>query len=277
MFFILLYKQLNFGMNDAFKAQGRFISVEVLRMNVLKRRLGTAAFAGLFAVAAIGTAHATLNSFIAQDDGAPTTGPFPNSAAAQASFLAAASAFGPTHTITYESLATGYYSPIAAAPGVSIALTGPNFGSGFSGISNTTLGNLYGFNTTPAGSQWLGSAGGSATFTFATPTHSFGTFLTGLQTVFSGTTALQITFNDGTSQLLTPPINVNGGAEYFGFTDTSPFTSLTLTNLTNDAWGIDDTTYNGLSTSVPEPGSLGLLGLGALLIGAFVALRRRFA
>ena len=246
-------------------------------MNVLTRRWGTAILAGLFAAGAIGTAHATTTTFAGQDDGAPTTGPFTNSDAAQTSFLAAASVFGPTHTITYEGLAPGYYSPIAAAPGVSITLTGPNFGSGFSGISNTTFGNLYGFNTTSAGSQWLGFAGGSATFTFATPTYSFGTFLTGLQTVFSGTNALQVTFNDGTSQLFTPAINVDGGAAYFGFTDTSPFSSLTLTNLTNDAWGIDDTTYNGRLTSVPEPGSLGLLGIGALLIGAFVALRRRFA
>ncbi|GEM_PF-1915146 len=246
-------------------------------MNRTTRRLGTAVLAGLFATAALGTAHATIITFVGQDDGAPTTGPFPNSAAAQASFLAAASAFGATHTITYESLATGFYSPIAAAPGVSIALNASNYGSGFSGINNTTLGNLYGFNTTPGGSQWLGFPGGSATFTFASPTYSFGTFLTGLQQYFSGTDDLQITFNDGTSQVLTPPINVNGGAEYFGFTDTSPFTSLTLTNLSGDAWGIDDTTFNGPSTSVPEPGSLGLLGLGALLIGGLVTLRRRFA
>ncbi|EIM02206.1 PEP-CTERM domain protein [Rhodanobacter thiooxydans] len=246
-------------------------------MNLPTRRWGTTILAGLLAAGAIGAAHATTTTFSGQDDGALTTGPFPNSNTAQASFLAAASVFGPTHTITYESLATGYYSPIAAAPGVSITLTGTNFGPGFSGISNTTLSNLYGFNTTSAGSQWLGFAMGSATFTFATPTHSFGTFLTGLQTVFSGTNALQVTFSDGTSQLFTPAINVDGGAAYFGFTDTSPFSSLTLTNLSSDAWGIDDTTFNGRSTSVPEPGSLGLLSIGALLIGAFVALRRRLA
>lgn len=246
-------------------------------MNVLTRRLSTAVLVGLCAAAAVGTAHATIVTFVGQDDGASTTGPFPNSAAAQASFLAAASGFGTIHTIDYENLATGYYSPIAAAPGVSIGLTGPNFGSGISGISNTTLGNLYGFNTSPGGSQWLGFPGGSATFTFATPTYSFGTFLTGLQTTFSGTNGLQITFDDGTSQLLTPPINNGGGAEFFGFTDTNPFTSITLTNLTNDAWGIDDTTYNGASVSVPEPAELGMFGLGALLIGLFAGLRRRIS
>lgn len=242
-------------------------------MNVLTKRLSMA-IAGLFAVAAIGTAHATIVTYVGQDDGAGTSGPFPNSTAAQASFLAAAAN---NHTISYENLAVGYYSPIAAALGVSIALTGPNYGSGFSGISNTTSGNVYGFNTTTGGSQWLGFAGGSATFTFAAPIYSFGTFLTGLQQVFSGTDGLQITFNDGTSQTLMPPINLNGGAEYFGFTDTNPFTSITLTNLSNDAWGIDDTSFGASSTSVPEPGSLGLLGFGALLIGGFVTLRRRIA
>jgi hypothetical protein len=244
-------------------------------MNALTTRLGTAILAGVFATAAIGTAHATISIDSGQDNAAPTSGPFPNSATAQANFLAAASGYGTTQTITYENLATGYYSPIAAGPGVSIGLTGPNFGPGFSGISNITNGNLYGFNTTSGGSQWLGVPGGSATFTFAMPTYSFGTFLTGLQTVFSGTDRLQITFNDGTDQLLTPLPNADGGAQYFGFTTTSPFTSITLTNLTNDAGGIDDTTFNGRSISVPEPGSLGLLGFGALLIGALVVLRRR--
>jgi hypothetical protein len=214
-----------------------------------------------------GSAHATIVTFVGQDDGAPVSGPFPNSDAAQTSFEAAAAVFGSLNTITYESLAVGFYSPIAAAPGVSIALSAPNDGNGFSGISNTTFGNLYGFNTTPGGSQWLGFTGGSATFTFATPTYSFGTFLTGLQTYFSDTTDLQITFNDGTPELLTPPINVNGGAEYFGFTDTTPITSITITNLTADAWGVDDTTYNTASVvPTPEPASLALLGAALVLL-----------
>jgi hypothetical protein len=71
--------------------------------------------------------QATIVTFAGQDDRAPVTGPFPNSVAAQASFEAAAAAFGTLNAITYENLAVGFYSPIAAAPGVSIALNAPNF------------------------------------------------------------------------------------------------------------------------------------------------------
>jgi hypothetical protein len=217
--------------------------------------------AGAFVTLALcaSTSQAGIVFFQGQDDGAPTTGPFPNSDAAQASFEAAAAGFGTTNTITYENLALGYYTPIAAAAGVSIALTGPDGGAGLAGISNTTLGNVYGFNTTPAGANWLGFSGGTATFTFATPTNSFGTFMTGLQTFYTAQGVLTITFNDGTSETLTPTVNVNGGAQYFGFTDTSAFSSVTISDISNDGWGIDDTTYNGVAT--PEPASFTLLGL----------------
>ena len=162
------------------------------------------------------TSQASIIVFQGQDDGAPTTGPFPNSDAAQASFETAAAAFGSTNTITYENLALGYYNNlIAAAAGVSIALTGSDGGAGLSGISNTTLGNVYGFNTTTGGANWLGFGDGTATFTFATPTNSFGTFLTGLQTFYTAQGVLTITFNDGTTETLTPTVNVNGGAVHF--------------------------------------------------------------
>ena len=52
----------------------------------------------------------TITSYTGSDDGASTSGPWPLSAAAQTAFLAAA---GPTSTLTFESLALGYYTPIA--------------------------------------------------------------------------------------------------------------------------------------------------------------------
>jgi hypothetical protein len=231
--------------------------------------------AGVVLIASIlctSTSRAAIVTFVGQDDGAPITGPFTNSDVAQSSFEAGAMGFGTLNTLTYESLAVGFYSPIIA-PGVTITLSAPDFGAGFSGINDTTMGNLYGFNTTPSGDQWLGFPGGSATFTFSSPTNSFGTFLTGLQQIFSGTSGLVITFNDGTPETLNPPINVNGGAEYFGLTDTSSFTSLTITNTTNDAWGVDDTTFNGSPSAVPEPTSLTLVATGLGFAG--LVLRRQ--
>ena len=211
----------------------------------------------------------TITSYTGSDDGASTSGPWPLSAAAQTAFLAAA---GPTSTLTFESLALGYYTPIAAAPGVTITLNAVNDGCAYSGICNTTLGNLYGFNVTPGGSQWLGAPIGTTTYSFATPITAFGLWLTGVQTVF--TSSFTLTFNDGTAQTLNLPINVNGGASYYGFTDSASFSSITITNLSDDAWGQDDVSYSTQSSTVPEPGSLALFGSG--VIGLAGLLRRKF-
>jgi hypothetical protein len=215
---------------------------------------------------AAGASQAGITTFSGQDDGAPTTGPFTNSDAAQTSFLGAATSFGPVHTETFEEQSVGF-STVYSITGATITLNAPDDGPSFSGISNTTNGNLYGFNTTPGDANWLGFTGGSATFDFAKPTNSFGFFTTGIQTVF--TSALTVSFNDGASESLSLPINVNGGASYFGFTDSTPVSSITITNISDDAWGIDDVSFN---SSVPEPGAWALMCIGVGLFGA--AMRR---
>ena len=232
---------------------------------------GTTVARYLFIVAAVvlvsGCAMAgTIVTYSGQDDGALTTGPFPNSNAAQAEFQAVAATLSPIGTITFENQPVGYNANFTAAPGVNVSLTGPDYGQGFSGISNFTFGNLYGFNTTPGGANWLGFATGTATFAFSNPTEYLGFWLTGVQTVF--TTSMTVTFSDGAAQTLNVPINVNGGAQFFGFTDTgSSIASVTITNLSNDAWGIDDVQYNrNNNNSTPEPSSLLLLGSGALAV-----------
>ena len=83
-----------------------------------------------------------------------------------------------------------------------------------------------------------------------------------------------LTFNDGTSETLNLPINVNGGTTYYAFTDTASFSSITITNLSNDAWGIDDVRYGAGTSSAPEPSSLMLLGSGVVALAG--VLRRKF-
>jgi len=225
-----------------------------------------AIFVSLALLGLPGLSSAGITTFSATDDGV-YPGPWLNSATAQANFMAAAGGFGPLNTITFENLPTGFYTPFSPAPGVTVMMNASNYGDGISGISDTTFGQLYGFNTTPSGSKWFGFPGssytsGSATFIFAVPTYSFGMYLTGLQTFY--TTSLTESFNDGAPQTLTLPVTVNGGAEYFGFTDNAPFSTITITDNGNDGyydyWGIDDVTYN----AVPVPPSVWLFGSGVL-------------
>ena len=169
------------------------------------------------AMLATPAAAGNITEYIGNDDGAPVTGPFPASNASQAMFEAAATGFSSINTITFETLPVGFQSSVTAAPGVTVTLNAPDFGSGLSGINNFTFGNTHGFNVTPSGAQWLGFPVGSATFNFAGSTQSFGVWLTGVQS--ASLSSLNMTFNDGQPESLPLPITTNGGAAFFGFTD----------------------------------------------------------
>lgn len=233
-------------------------------MNIFAR---SSIFALTAVTLTIGAAQGATYS--GMDDGSGTGGPFPNSAAAQASFLSAASGFGPLKTISFEDLPSGYSANFAAAPGVSIALTGDNVGAGYSGVSANTLGSLYGFNTTQGGTKWLGFPLGTATFTFEQPTFVFGAYFSGLQSGFGST--LEVTFNNGSNQLFNVPVNVSGGAGYWGVTSEIGFSSITINRPGSDAWGIDDVTIS----AVPEPSAYAMLLAGLGMMGFMVRRRKQ--
>src|SRR5215469_17876822 len=133
-------------------------------------------------------AHAGITLFTAADDGAGSLATAPNSAAAAASFDAAAAALGAENTITFDSSPLGLFSSLALTSGVT--LTGTNINSNDQSIVNTTSNiNITppcsnascGYNTTPRGSNFLLLFGGTATFSFSAGTEAFGAYLSGVQ------------------------------------------------------------------------------------------------
>ncbi len=236
------------------------------------RLIGAASLALVCLIGA--SAQAGIVTYSGQDDGASTSGPWPNSASAESSFLPAAAGFGPVHTETFDSLAVGLgaFGGTFSIPGASVTLVTP-YNDPFGGVSTTVLGNLYGFPI--SGANFLAFDDGTGTFNFTKPTNSFGFYTTGVQTVF--TTSLTVDFFDGTSQTLNLPINVDGGASYFGFTDTTPFASVTITNISFDAWAIDNVSYN--FSAVPEASTWAMMlaGFAGLGFAGYRSSRKRVA
>jgi hypothetical protein len=234
----------------------------------------------VFGLAFSGPAEANVITFTGQDDGAAIGSTYTNSNAAQASLIAAASAFGPVDTLGFAGYTVGTFSG-TWPNGVGTWTTTQPVGcctNGISGISNITDGNLYGFNVSTANGtgNWLGFPGGTATFDNTSPTNSFGFFATGVQTIFG--TTFTVSFNDGSPETLNVPVNVNGGVEYFGFTDTSSFTSVTISRPAGvngtDAWGIDEVSFNASGVPGPVAGA-GLPGLVFAAGGVLAYWRRR--
>jgi PEP-CTERM motif-containing protein len=237
------------------------------------RLIGLAAASAIIALTATGS-QAAIVTFSGQDDGA-AIGTHPNSTTAQASFLAAAGLFGTVHSHNFEDQPVGYSANNTFFNGDgTYTLTGSNLETGISGINNTNLGtNLAGFNVVGA-SKWLGPSGNVLTFNLTHSTNSFGIFMTGLQQFFG--TTLQFTFNDGSPETLSLPVDINGGTQYFGFTDTSAFSSLTISHPCNnngcDYWGVDGVSFN--VSAVPEPSTWAMMILGFAGVG-FMAYRRK--
>jgi hypothetical protein len=227
------------------------------------RRACTALFA-LVVLTSAAHANAAPITYFGSDSGAGSTDPRPLSDAAAATFAAAA---GSSTLVTFESSPLGAFSDLSIAAGVSIDGT-DDIGADQT-IRNTAYAlpdELYGYNTTAGGSQFVSLYGGNLVFTFTNPITAFGAYFAGHQSPTFG--ALTLTFNDGSPQTVQfPAIGSNGGVSFIGFTNATPFTSLTV-NAFSDIISVDDVRFSSAAvTPVPEPATLTLVGAG-LLAGA---------
>jgi hypothetical protein len=186
-------------------------------------------------------------------------------------FIAAAQALGPVSTHDFLNQIVTNCSGLFGDGNVAWSYTGSYLASE-SCVTNTQTGNANdGFNAF-GNVKWLGINTGSMTLTFLSgPTNSFGAFFTGLGV------GLTASFNDGASKSLSIPAISGAGEEFWGFTDTSGFSQITITYASTcgvapacDNFGVDGIVFN--NNVVPEPGTLSLLGLS---IAALAALRRR--
>ena len=228
--------------------------------------LGMALAAGL-----AGAAQAAVITYFDVDNGVAPNAAFPQSAASAANFVNAA---GSLSLLTFEGLAPGAVASFSPAAGVTLSRTGTDFGVGITGVNNTTVGALNGFNVTAGGATWFGAPDGTMTFAFDSPITAWGAFLTGTQSSLAPETLAS--FDNGTPQLMSIPANTSGGVQFIGYISDTAFSSITLTNLPSglfgDAWGIDDVYYT-TQVSTPEPATAALLAAGLLGLAA----RRRRA
>ncbi len=97
---------------------------------------------------------------------------------------------------------------------------------------------------------------------FGNTATAFGFYTTGVQTVL--TSLLTVTYNNGSQQEFDLPINVNGGASYFGFVDSLGFKSVTIADISDDAWGIDNVSF---TSTVPEASTWAMLVAGFAGLG----------
>ncbi len=220
------------------------------------RNSSLVALASILLFSATSAANAGIMTFSGYDPGwsaAPPAGP--NSAAAQASFLATPDPADPTESlITFET----------ALP-ADVTISGGTITNATSGFA------LFGGNTTLSGGYYLSLEGGTATFNFAKPISDFGAYFSGMQVDET------LTFNDGSPETVTVPgggtsINDVGGMAFAGFIDPgASISSITVNAVPScgncDIIGVDDVYYSYAGSAVPEPSSWAMLLIGFAGLG----------
>lgn len=199
----------------------------------------------------------------------------------EAVFKAAAGAYGRVVTESFETQTIGA-SLVRTLVGkaTSNGLNGA-LGPPFSGVSNAVFDNSFGYNVTGGGSNWLGFAGTNVTISFAGKgTYGFGFFITGVTQSF-WTQPLTITQIGGSARTFTVPVTQNGGVAFYGIVDTIAFKGINISKgqglpgQGEDAWGIDDVSFN--PDPLPEPSVWALLLTGFGLAGSMARRSRRRA
>jgi hypothetical protein len=221
------------------------------------------------------SSQAQLVTYIGADPGANSTAPRLMSNAQAAAFDLAAGVLGSVTIIDFESSPLGAFASLTPVAGVTIT------GSGDYGVNPTVVNspvgtpdNLFGYNTTASGSQFVSLYGGTLSFAFADPIQAFGAYLSGLQGNVVGTETF--TFWDGGSQTVNIP-NLSGGIAFVGFTDAGKSISSLTIDVHHDIVGVDDVRFvkapQRPGGNVPEPGSIAfLIGVGAT--GGLAGIRR---
>ncbi|HYZ84851.1 MAG TPA: PEP-CTERM sorting domain-containing protein, partial [Bryobacteraceae bacterium] len=156
------------------------------------------------------------------------------------------------------------------------------------GVVNFAGDASLGYNTTPGGSQFVHATsltgvgvGSRLTFSFDQPIQAFGVYITGANQVtppFSPFRIQTFLLNGGSRETQITASD-QGGAMFVGFTDiVDPVRQVNLFSAASrggvtDPFSIDDVSFG--STVAPEPSTLILAGLGALLVIDFAWRRRK--
>ena len=209
---------------------------------------------------------------LGRDDGSSVGGPNVNSTSAESSILNLGADFGPVYTLDFEDSPLGYSSTYYF-PGVTVGITSADFGPGFTGITNFNQGTIYGFDVDSGSGTWFGPGEAASTWSFASPTNTFGFYATGTQAVYAPN--FTVSFDGDDAQTFTIDSNDEGGTLYFGFTSPSAFSTVTITSLAQDAWGLDRVSYNLNVAAVPEPAAWAMLLFGFGAVGSAVRIRKR--